>query len=119
MSHTFLRKDDPAIESFQGMFLKVRRALGTNAFGLNEIRLPPGQEGLEHDESDTGHEEVYVVLGGGGAFTIAGEVVEVGEGDYLRVAPDATRQVKAGEEGLRFIAIGAQPKASFDGRETL
>ena len=119
MSHTFLRKDDPAIESYQGMFLKVRRALGINAFGVNEIRLPPGKQGAEHDEADTGHEEVYCVLGGSGTFTIAGEAVEVGEGDYLRIDPGVTRLAKAGEQGLRFIAIGAAPKPSFDGRETL
>ena len=36
---------------------------------------PPGIEGPEHDEVDTGHEEVYIVLEGSGTFTIDGEAV--------------------------------------------
>ena len=40
------------------MFFKIRRALGTTAFGINEFRMPAGFEGPEHDEVETGHEEV-------------------------------------------------------------
>ena len=69
MGYTLLNRDDPSIESFRDVFYKIRRALGTTAFGINEVRLPAGFEGLEHDEIETGHEEVYVVLDGGGTFT--------------------------------------------------
>jgi hypothetical protein len=31
-----------------GQFFKVRKALGVNAFGLNEVRLPAGESGPEH-----------------------------------------------------------------------
>ena len=85
MGYTLLNRDDPSIESFRGAFFKIRRALGTTAFGINEVRLPAGAEGLEHDEVETGHEEVYIVLEGGGTFTVDGEAVDVGAGDYLRV----------------------------------
>jgi len=30
------------------------------------VRLPADPEGIEHDEVETGHEEVYIVLEGGG-----------------------------------------------------
>ena len=119
MAYTLLHEGDASIESFRGVFMKMRRALGTTAFGLNELRLPPGAEGVEHDETTTGHEEVYVVLSGGGTFTIDGEDVSVTEGDYLRVDPPSTRRVVAGPEGLRFIVIGAKPQPEYDGRESL
>jgi len=119
MSHTHLRKDDASIESFHGRFLKTRRALGTNAIGLNEIRLPPGAEGVDHDETDTGHEEIYFVVEGSGAFTVDGERVEVSAGDYLRVDPDAKRLARAGGDGMRFLAIAAPPRDAYDGRESL
>jgi mannose-6-phosphate isomerase-like protein (cupin superfamily) len=119
VAYTLLREGDSSIESFRGVFMKMRRALGTTAFGLNEVRLPPGVEGAEHDETTTGHEEVYVVLSGGGVFTIDGEEVPVAEGDYLRVDPASTRQVLAGPQGLRFIVIGAKPQPEYDGRESL
>ena len=67
--------------------------------------------GMEHDEAETGHEEVYVVLDGAGTFTIDGEEIAVSAGDYLRVDAAATRQVVGGPEGMRFIVVGAQPKA--------
>ena len=119
MAYTHLTADDPSIESFRGVFLKVRRALGTTAFGLNEIRLPPGAEGREHDESATGHEEVYVVLDGAGTFTVDGEAVHVSAGDYLRVDAASTRLAVAGSDGMRFLAIAGKPLPAYDGRETL
>jgi uncharacterized cupin superfamily protein len=119
MSYTHLRKDDPAIEAFRGQFLKIRRALGTNAFGLNEVRLPPGAQGLEHDEGDTGHEEVYFVVEGAGTVAVDGEEVQVAPGDYLRIEPGATRVVTAGADGLRFLALGARPQDDYQGRESL
>jgi quercetin dioxygenase-like cupin family protein len=118
-SYTLVNADDESVENFRGAFFKLRRALGTNAFGINEIRLPPGQEGREHDESDTGHEEVYVVVDGSGTFTVDGEDVRVQAGDYLRVAPQATRLAKAGESGMRFVAVAAKPQPAYDGRESL
>jgi uncharacterized cupin superfamily protein len=117
--YTLLNADDPTVESFRGAFLKMRRALGTTAFGINEIRLPPGVEGAEHDESDTGHEEVYVILDGAGTFTIDGEDVAVVAGDYLRVDPSSTRLAVGGEDGMRFLAVGAKAQTEYDGRPTL
>ena len=119
VAYTLLHEGDSSIESFRGVFMKMRRALGTTAFGLNEVRLPAGAAGAEHDETATGHEEVYVVLAGEGTFTIDGEDVPVTEGDYLRVDPASTRQVVAGPEGLRFIVVGAKPQPEYDGRESL
>ena len=98
MGYTLINRDDPSIESFRGAFFKIRRALGTTAIGINEIRFPPGIEGPEHDELDTGHEEIYVVLEGSGTFTIDGEAVPV---------------------GMTFIVAGAKSKPEYDGRESL
>jgi uncharacterized cupin superfamily protein len=119
MAYTLVHGDDPSIESFQGIFVKIRRALGTTAFGLNELRMPPGFEGVEHDEARTGHEEVYAVLTGSGTATIDGEDVPLAAGDYLRVDAAATRKLIAGPDGLRFIVIGAKPLPAYDGRESL
>ena len=119
MAYTLLHGDDPSIESFRGIFLKIRRALDTTAFGINEVRLPAGMEGVEHDELETGHEEVYIALAGGATFTIDGEDVALAAGDYLRISPTATRQVVAGPDGLRFVVVAAKPQPAYDGRESL
>jgi len=119
MGYTLINRDDPSIESFRGAFFKIRRALGTTALGINEVRLPAGADGIEHDEVETGHEEVYIVLEGSGTFTIDGESVEVVGGDYLRVDADATRKAVAGPEGLTFVVVAAKPRAEYDGRASL
>ena len=59
------------------------------------------------------------MLKGTGSFTIDGEAVTVGAGDYLRVDADAKRQAAAGPDGMTFIAIGAEAKSEYDGRESL
>jgi uncharacterized cupin superfamily protein len=117
--YTLVNREDPSVETFRGAFRKMRRALGTTAFGLNELTLPAGVSGLEHNERDTGHEEVYAIVEGGGTVTIDGEDVAVTRGDYLRVDAECTRKVTAGPDGIRFIAVGAKPRREYDGRETL
>ena len=119
MGYTLVNRDDETVEAFRGVFFKIRRALGTTAFGINELRMPAGFEGPEHDEVETGHEEVYIVLDGGGTFTIDGDAVEVSPGDYLRVDSAATRKVVAGGEGLTYVVVAAKPKPEYDGRSSL
>ena len=79
----------------------------------------PGIEGFEHDETETGHEEVYIVLDGDGTFTVDGDAVAVVTGDYLRVDAEAVRKVVAGEDGLTFVVVAARPQAEYDGRPSL
>ena len=119
MTYKLLHGDDPSVESFRDVFFKIRKALGTTAFGLNELRMPPGAEGLEHDESATGHEEVYFVLSGTGTARVDGEAVPLAAGDYLLVGAAATRQIVAGPDGLRFVVIAGKPQPAYDGRASL
>lgn len=119
MGFTLINRADPSIDSFRGMFFKIRLALGTTAFGINEVRLPASAEGIEHDEVETGHEEVYIVLEGGGTFTIDGAEVAVTGGDYLRIDAEATRKAAAGPDGLTFVVVAARPRPAYDGRPSL
>jgi mannose-6-phosphate isomerase-like protein (cupin superfamily) len=86
----------------------VRRQLGVEAFGINWIDLPPDMEGREHDETDTGQEEVNVVVRGGGVYRIDGQEVPVREGDFLRFDPETRRCPVAGPNGLTLLAVGAK-----------
>jgi hypothetical protein len=42
----------------------VRRQPGAEAFGINWFELPPNSEDREHDEGESGQEEVNVVVRG-------------------------------------------------------
>jgi quercetin dioxygenase-like cupin family protein len=97
-----------------GTFRMVRHELGGTAFGLNQIDFPPGKVGSEHDELESGQEEIYYCLGGSGVLTIDGEDVTMQPGRYILVSPDAKRRPTAGQEGLSFICVGGVPGGVYE-----
>ena len=111
MGHTVIDAAD--VEPSFGVFRKMRIALGASGFGINQVELPPGASGREHDEAEGGQEEVYVILSGSGAMRIDGEDVELRPGRWLRVDPGATRMPIAGPEGLVMIMVGGTPGQGF------
>jgi quercetin dioxygenase-like cupin family protein len=93
----------------------VRRELGVEAFGINWFELPPNAEGYEHDEADSGQEEVNVVVRGSGVYRIDGEEVPVRAGTFLRFDPETTRCPVAGPDGMTLLAVGA-PRGTYEAR---
>jgi len=93
----------------------VRRQLDCEAFGINWFELPPDAPGVEHDEADSGQEEVNVIIRGTGTYRIDGEEVPVEPGTFFRFDPDTTRQVVAGPDGLTMLAVGAR-RGSYEPR---
>jgi uncharacterized cupin superfamily protein len=55
----------------------VRRKLGVQAFGINWFELAPNVRGREHNEVDTGQEEVNVIIEGSGVYEVDGETIPV------------------------------------------
>ena len=85
-------------------------------FGLNLIRLTPGQRGRIHRHER--QEEVYVVLEGELTLLLDGGASHVlGRGAAARVAPGVRRQlVNRGSERLVLLALGgAEPHVGRDG----
>lgn len=93
----------------------VRRELGVKAFGINWFEVPPGMAGPEHDEVDSGQEEVNVIVRGSGVYRIEGDEVPFEAGMVFRFDPETTRQLVAGEGGVTMIAVGARP-GSYEAR---
>jgi quercetin dioxygenase-like cupin family protein len=98
-----------------GMVRFVRRELGVEAFGINWYELPPGVVGREHDETETGQEEVNVVVRGSGTYRVDDEEIPLRVGTFVRFDPDTTRVVTAGPAGLTMIAVGAR-RGSYEPR---
>lgn len=117
MSHTVIDAAD--VEPSFGVFRKMRIALGASGFGINQVELPPGASGREHDEAESGQEEVYIVLSGSGAMRIDGEDVQLVPGRWLRVDPVHTRMPIAGPDGLVLIMVGGTPGQGFVPRDNL
>jgi quercetin dioxygenase-like cupin family protein len=97
-----------------GMVRKARRAVGARAFGFNYFVFPPNQEGREHDHSDSGMEEVYFVVKGGGRMVIDGEAVELRPGRFVRVDGESTRMPISGADGLEFVTFGAPVDGAYE-----
>jgi uncharacterized cupin superfamily protein len=97
-------------------FQRLRADLGVESFGLNLLRLEPGERGRIHRHLN--QEEVYLVLEGTLTLSIEGEERDLVGGELARVAPDVRRQlINRGPEPLRLIAVGgATPHAGRDGR---
>jgi quercetin dioxygenase-like cupin family protein len=115
MGYSVVQVDELEGEGPGGMVRFVRRRLGVEAFGINWFELPPHAEGREHNELDSGQEEVSVVVRGSGVWQLDGEEVEVRPGTFLRFDPEQTRQPIAGPDGLTFVSIGAR-RGSYEPR---
>jgi tetratricopeptide (TPR) repeat protein len=93
----------------------VRHHLGIRAFGVNAwISRGAGEQAInEHDEADTGEEELYLVLSGHAVFTVDGEEVDAPAGTLLLVQPAAQRRAVAQEGRTTILAVGAPPGRAY------
>ena len=102
------------LDELDGPMKKVRKALGVTAFGVNYGDLAPGQEGFEHDETRSGHEEVYVYVKGSGRLRVDGDEIDVRAGQAVRLDPEVRRQPVAGDKGLSWVAVGAPRDGNYE-----
>jgi uncharacterized cupin superfamily protein len=89
-----------------------REELGAESTGLAYHVLKPGRRqafGHRHDNA----EEVAIVVSGGGRVRLDGDIVEIGELDAIRMAPEITRAFEAGSQGLGLLVVG--PHYAGDG----
>jgi quercetin dioxygenase-like cupin family protein len=102
------------VPTLWGTFKPVRHHLGATAFGFTQIDFPPDKVGAEHDELQSGQEEVYLTLSGSGSIEIDGEVVEMRPGRYVLVGPSSRRRPTAGPDGMSFLVIGGVPGGVYE-----
>lgn len=82
--------------------------LGVRSFGMQVLDLPAGfTDYPEHDHSEDGQEEVYLVLRGSAELHVDGELIPLTAGELIRIEPSATRKLTPGPDGTRILAIGA------------
>lgn len=115
MGYTVVNVDEIEAAGPGGAVRFVRRALGVEAFGINWFELPPGAEGREHDESNSGQEEVSVVVRGSGHWRVGGSEVPVRVGTFIRFDPETSRCPVAGPDGMAFVSVGS-PRGAYEPR---
>ena len=95
------------VSTIEGRRKLVASGLEARAIRMNQFDNGPDQAGKEHDERESGQEEIYSALAGSGVIVVDGEEVPLEPGRYVLVEPSSTRQVIAGPEGLAYLIVGA------------
>jgi hypothetical protein len=103
--------DDPA--DFD--WYPLQHHFGLSAFGINAFGGDAGIELVaEHDERESGQEEVYVVMRGAARFTLEAETFDAPAVTVVAVAdPAVTRAAVSAEDGSLVLAVGAPAGSGF------
>jgi quercetin dioxygenase-like cupin family protein len=109
MSVTLAHRDDCETT---GNWRLVRRTLGVEAFGINLVDIPPGEQIPEHDETERDHEEVFYVLSGSPTLVIDGEALPARAGTFARLDPQHVRTVRNDGEEIASVLIASAPRSS-------
>jgi tetratricopeptide (TPR) repeat protein len=94
----------------------VRHHFGITAFGINAWTARDAGDRIinEHDESDEGNEELYLVQRGRAVFELDGERLGVPAGTFVSVGPSVKRTAFAEEPGTTVIAVGSVPGQAYE-----
>jgi hypothetical protein len=94
----------------------VRHHFGITAFGVNAFTARDAGDRIinEHDESDDGNEELYLVLQGRAFFQLDGERVDAPAGTLVFARPSVKRTAFAEEPETTIIALGGTPGKAYE-----
>ena len=88
----------------------LQHALGIDTFGANLFVARHADQLLveEHDEQESGQQELYLILDGSAVFDLDGEEVRLGRGDALAVTDTSVRRrANALTAGTMLLIVGA------------
>ena len=112
--------DLPTLPDGEAAWAPVRHALDIAAFGVNAFTAQrSGAEVIEdHDESDSRHEELYVVLTGRAEFTVGDATFDAPAGTLVAVRdPDLRRVARASQAQTTVLAVGGVVGEAFEPRD--
>ncbi|WP_226006562.1 cupin domain-containing protein [Natrinema salinisoli] len=111
MGYDTAAKTDPesVVDEVWGGMWFLKEDLDAEKLGISILELEPGGKGMEHDEAETGQEEVYYVVEGSIEVDLSGgETVSLEADELIRLDPDETRQIhNRGDERAKLVLIGA------------
>jgi quercetin dioxygenase-like cupin family protein len=95
-----------------GKWSLVRRSLGLEAFGMNVVTIPPGEQIPEHDETGRDQEEVFLALTGDATLVVDGDDQSLRQGTFARLDPTVTRTVRNNGSEAATVLIASAPRSS-------
>jgi uncharacterized cupin superfamily protein len=92
----------------------ARKSLDADAFGFNVVDLDPGGELPEHDESESGQEEVFIVLEGEATIVADGEEHPAPAGTFCRYGSEVKRTIRNKSDApIRMLLIGVPGDSGY------
>jgi len=112
MGYDLAAKTDPesVIDDEWGGMWFLKAPLETDELGISVLELEPDGKGMEHDETESGQEEVYYVISGTVDVELpdADETVTVEPDEAIRLDSGETRQIhNRGDERAKLVLVGA------------
>jgi uncharacterized cupin superfamily protein len=95
-----------------GNWKLVRRSLQLQAFGINLVDIPPGEQIPEHDEISRDQEELFYVLSGSPTLVVDGEEHATRAGTFARLDPEHPRTVRNDGGTRASVLIVSAPRSS-------
>jgi uncharacterized cupin superfamily protein len=118
MADGYAIKHRDEFESMEGSgdstWLLARKALGTDCFGFNLVKIGRGGQIPEHDEAGSGQVEVYVILEGEAVLRVDGEEHPAPAGTFASLEPLVSRTIlNRSEAPVTAMLIGVQPGGGY------
>ena len=93
---------DARAEMFQ-----LKDALDTEEVAFTVYTMEPNSEGMEHDHTHDGQEEVYYVVSGGVDVDVGTETVSLEEREAIRIDAEEERQIRNRDHDSELVLVGA------------
>ena len=105
----------PVKEDWPATWKSVRHHFEITGFGINAVTKDAGNVLIpEHDETDSGQQELYFVHAGEVKATLDGEEVPLPAGSLVHCEPGAKRKFEAAASPTTLIVIGGTPGKPYE-----
>jgi uncharacterized cupin superfamily protein len=105
----------PVKPDWPATWKSVRHHFGITAFGVNAVTKDAGNVLIpEHDESESGQQELYFVHAGEVKATLDGKEVAVPAGSFVHCEPGAARKFESTASPTTLIVIGGCPGRAYE-----
>lgn len=105
----------PVKEDWPKTWKSVRHHFGITGFGINAVTKDAGNVLIpEHDETESGQQELYFVHAGEVKATLDGEEVTIPAGSFVACEPGAKRKLESTASPTTLIVIGGCPGKAYE-----
>jgi quercetin dioxygenase-like cupin family protein len=105
----------PVKPDWPATWKSLRHHFNITAFGINAVTKDAGKVLIpEHNEAQSGQQEIYFVHRGEVTVTLNGEQTTAAEGSVVAVEPATLRKFEAAASPTTLLVIGAAPGQPYE-----